>query len=49
MADVTVNDLAKSVGASVERLLSQMGQAGLAHKKPPTWCRMKKNKPCWRS
>lgn len=33
MADVTVNDLAKSVGASVERLLSQMGQAGLAHKK----------------
>ena len=32
MADVTVNDLAKSVGASVERLLSQMGQAGLAHK-----------------
>jgi translation initiation factor IF-2 len=32
MADVTVNDLAKSVGASVERLLSQMGQAGLVHK-----------------
>ncbi|MEY4590194.1 MAG: hypothetical protein RL497_2270 [Pseudomonadota bacterium] len=33
MADVTVNDLAKSIGASVERLLSQMGQAGLQHKK----------------
>ncbi len=31
MADVTVNDLAKSVGASVDRLLSQMGQAGLKH------------------
>lgn len=32
MADVTVSDLAKSVGASVDRLLSQMGQAGLPHK-----------------
>lgn len=32
MANVTVTDLAKSVGASVERLLTQMGQAGLKHK-----------------
>ncbi len=30
MADVTVSELAKSVGASVERLLTQMGQAGLS-------------------
>ncbi len=34
MADVTVSELAKSVGASVDRLLTQMGQAGLPHKKP---------------
>jgi translation initiation factor IF-2 len=32
MADVTVSELAKSVGASVDRLLTQMGQAGLSHK-----------------
>lgn len=32
MAEVTVSELAKSVGASVERLLTQMGQAGLPHK-----------------
>lgn len=31
MADVTVSELAKSVGASVDRLLTQMGQAGLPH------------------
>jgi len=31
MADVTVSDLAKSVGASVERLLGQMKEAGLSH------------------
>lgn len=31
MADVTVSELAKSVGASVDRLLTQMGQAGLSH------------------
>ncbi|MEO0443286.1 MAG: translation initiation factor IF-2 associated domain-containing protein, partial [Pseudomonadota bacterium] len=31
MADVTVNDLAKSVGTSVERLLGQMKDAGLSH------------------
>lgn len=31
MADVTVSDLAKSVGASVERLLGQMKDAGLKH------------------
>ena len=30
MADVTVSELAKSVGASVDRLLTQMGQAGLS-------------------
>lgn len=29
MAEVTVSELAKSVGASVERLLSQMKDAGL--------------------
>ncbi len=32
MADVTVSELAKSVGATVERLLSQMEQAGLSPK-----------------
>ena len=31
MADVTVNDLATLVGTSVERLLGQMKDAGLAH------------------
>lgn len=31
MAEVTVSELAKSVGASVERLLSQMKDAGLSH------------------
>ena len=32
MADVTVSELAKSVGASVDRLLTQMGESGLSHK-----------------
>jgi translation initiation factor IF-2 len=32
MAEVTVSDLAKSVGAPVERLLKQMQEAGLNHK-----------------
>ena len=32
MAEVTVTELAATVGASVERLLSQMEQAGLPHK-----------------
>jgi translation initiation factor IF-2 len=31
MADVTVSDLAKQVGASVDRLLGQMKEAGLSH------------------
>src|SRR5690606_10337070 len=31
MAEVTVSELAKSVGASVERLLNQMKEAGLKH------------------
>ena len=31
MADVTVSELAKSVGTTVERILMQMKQAGLAH------------------
>ncbi len=31
MAEVTVSELAKSVGAPVERLLKQMQEAGLAH------------------
>lgn len=31
MAEVTVSELAKSVGATVERILSQMKQAGLPH------------------
>ena len=31
MAEVTVSQLAKTVGASVERLLSQMKEAGLSH------------------
>lgn len=33
MADVTVSELATSVGASVDRILSQMKQAGLSHQK----------------
>ncbi len=32
MAEVTVNELAKSIGAPVERLLKQMQEAGLNHK-----------------
>ena len=32
MAEVTVSELAKVVGASVDRLLSQMQEAGLPHK-----------------
>ena len=32
MAEVTVKQLADTVGAPVERLLKQMQQAGLAHK-----------------
>ena len=31
MAEVTVSELAKTVGASVERLLMQMKEAGLSH------------------
>lgn len=34
MAEVTVSELAKSVGASVDRILAQMKQAGLAHETP---------------
>ncbi len=34
MAEVTVSELAKSVGASVERLLKQMKEAGLNHQSP---------------
>src|SRR5690606_10987620 len=34
MAEVTVSELAKSVGASVERLLKQMKEAGLEHSSP---------------
>ncbi len=34
MADVTVSQLAEVVGAPVERLLKQMNDAGLSHKKP---------------
>lgn len=33
MADVTVSELATSVGASVDRILKQMKQAGLSHQK----------------
>ena len=31
MAEVTVTELAKTVGASVDRLLMQMKDAGLSH------------------
>jgi translation initiation factor IF-2 len=31
MAEVTVTELAKTVGASVDRLLMQMKEAGLSH------------------
>ena len=31
MAEVTVSELAKSVGATVDRLLAQMKEAGLEH------------------
>ncbi|WP_045826181.1 translation initiation factor IF-2 [Teredinibacter turnerae] len=34
MAEVTVSELAKSVGASVDRILAQMKQAGLSHQTP---------------
>jgi translation initiation factor IF-2 len=34
MAEVTVSELAKVVGASVDRLLSQMQEAGLPHNSP---------------
>lgn len=34
MAEVTVSELAKSVGATVDRILSQMQQAGLQHESP---------------
>lgn len=34
MAEVTVSELAKLVGASVDRLLSQMKEAGLPHESP---------------
>ncbi len=34
MAEVTVSELAKSVGATVDRILSQMQQAGLQHQSP---------------
>jgi len=34
MAEVTVTELAKSVNVSVEHLLAQMKEAGLAHQKP---------------
>lgn len=34
MAEVTVSELAKSVGAPVERLLKQMQEAGLSQKSP---------------
>lgn len=33
MADVTVSELATSVGATIDRILSQMKQAGLSHQK----------------
>lgn len=33
MADVTINELADVVGVSVEKLLSQVKEAGLPHKK----------------
>lgn len=34
MAEVTVSELAKSVGTSVDRILTQMKQAGLSHGSP---------------
>ena len=34
MAEVTVSELAKSVGATVDRILTQMQQAGLEHQSP---------------
>src|SRR3954463_15657298 len=34
MAEVTVSELAKSVGAPVDRLLKQMQEAGLSQKSP---------------
>ena len=36
MAEVTVNELAKTVGASVDRLLLQMKEAGLSHSSADT-------------
>ena len=34
MADVTISELAKTVGVSVDKLLSQIKEAGLSHTKP---------------
>ena len=34
MADVTISELASTVGVSVDKLLSQVKEAGLSHTKP---------------
>ena len=47
MAEVTVSELAKTVGASVDRLLMQMKEAGLNHALPMRRSLMKRSKLCW--
>ena len=47
MAEVTVSELAKVVGTSVDRLLDQMKEAGLSHTKSDATVGDEKNKYCW--
>ena len=46
MAEVTVKQLADTVGAPVDRLLKQMQQVGLSHKAEDEAVSGRKNKRC---
>ena len=47
MAEVTVSELAKVVGASVDRLLSQMQEAGLPHNSADASVSDEESRRCW--
>ena len=47
MAQVTVEQLAETVGASVDRLLAQMKDAGLPPRRPTRLCLRKTSRPSW--
>ena len=49
MAQVTVEQLAETVGASVDRLLSQMKDAGLPMPPPVRQCLKKTSRHCSRT